>query len=84
MHQRGHVNNIDQLIELTLMAHAKEVIKQFGLRGFDFFRHFDGGDHIGHRIMRVTVFNAIRYRKVLQFKAGKAFFIFRPFHPFRS
>ncbi|CSI24448.1 Uncharacterised protein [Vibrio cholerae] len=84
MHQRSLVHNINQFCQLSFVAHSEEVVEQFRLRGFDFFRQFNGGNHIGHRIVRVAVLNAVGNRKMFQFKAGEAVIIFRPLDTFRT
>ncbi len=59
VHQRLHLNGINQRRQLLLTAVGVEIIEHPRLAGFHQLRHGDGGVHIRHRVVRVGVFNPV-------------------------
>ena len=78
MHQRFMVKHIHQRANLGFLPQTIEVAIQFRLLIFNQTRQRNGGTHIGDRIVRLTMIQAVGRGQVLELKAFTAVVMLRP------
>ena len=82
VHQRREVLRVNHFAKRCFAAVFKEILKQARLFLFDEFGGFDGGVHVGHRIVGVFVGDAVGGGEFFQAEYRQAVFITRPFYAF--